>query len=142
VPFLYFRDVVSDPARRAQIVPLPQLNADLASGTLPDFSLIVPDLCHSMHDCPVRTGDRWLRAIVAPLLELPDTVVFVTFDEGAWGPAGNHVAALALGTAVRPSTRIAQKTGHYGLLRTIETAWNLPPLGHSASAKPIVGLWP
>jgi hypothetical protein len=141
VPFLYFRDVVSNPGRRGNIVPLPQLTADLDSGALPDFALIVPDLCHSMHDCPVRTGDRWLHAVLPPLLELPGTVVFVTFDEGAGGPAGNHVAALALGTAVRPATRIAQRTGHYGLLRTIETAWSLPLLGRSAAAKPIAGIW-
>jgi phosphatidylinositol-3-phosphatase len=141
VPFLYFRDVVSSPVRRKQIVPLPQLAADLESGSLPDFALVVPDLCHSMHDCPVRTGDRWLRTILPPLLQLPDTVVFVTFDEGALRPGGNHVAALALGSAVRPATRNAQRTGHYGLLRTIEAAWGLPLLGHSASAKPIAGIW-
>jgi phospholipase C len=142
VPFLYFRDVVWSPARRAQIVPLPQLAADLESGSLPDFALVVPDLCHSMHDCPVRTGDRWLRTILPPLLQWPDTVVFVTFDEGARGAGRNHVAALALGSAVRPATRSAQRTGHYGLLRTIEDAWGLPLLGHSASAKPIAGIWP
>ena len=141
IPFLYFRDVVSSPARRTQVVPLPQLAADLENGSLPDFALVVPDLCHSMHDCPVRTGDRWLRTILPPLLQLPDTVVFVTFDEGAWRPGGNHVAALALGSAVRPATRSAQRTGHYGLLRTIEAAWGLPLLGHSASAKPIAGIW-
>jgi phosphatidylinositol-3-phosphatase len=141
IPFLYFRDVVSSAARRAQIVPLPRLAADLESGTLPDFALVVPDLCHSMHDCPVRTGDRWLRTILPPLLQLPDTVVFVTFDEGARRAGGNHVAALALGSAVRPATRSAQRTGHYGLLRTIEDAWELPLLGHSASARPIAGIW-
>jgi phosphatidylinositol-3-phosphatase len=141
VPFLYFRDVVSNPQRRANVVPLRQLAADLDSGALPDFALVVPDLCHSMHDCPVRTGDRWLHGLLPPLLELPGTVVFVTFDEGAWGAAGNHVAALALGTAVRPATRIAQRTGHYGLLRTIEAAWGLPLLGRSAAAKPIAGIW-
>ena len=141
VPFLYFRDVVSSPERRSQVVPLPQLAADLENGSLPDFALVVPDLCHSMHDCPVRTGDRWLRTILPPLLQLPDTVVFVTFDEGAWRPGGNHVAALALGSAVRPATRSAQRTGHYGLLRTIEAAWGLPLLGYSASAKPIARIW-
>lgn len=141
VPFLYFRDVVSSPARRTQIVPLSQLAADLESGSLPDFALVVPDMCHSMHDCAVRTGDRWLRTILPPLLQVPDTVVFITFDEGAWRQGGNHVAALALGSAVRPATRSAQRTGHYGLLRTIEAAWGLPLLGHSASAKPIAGIW-
>jgi acid phosphatase len=138
VPFLYFRDVVASPTRRAKVVPLTQLRTDLAAGALPSFAFVVPDACHSMHDCSVRSGDRWLAAVIPPLLDLPDTVVFVTFDEGT---AGNHVATLALGTAVRPGSRVTSKTGHYSLLRTIETAWGLPLLGHSASAKPITGIW-
>jgi phosphatidylinositol-3-phosphatase len=138
VPFLYFRDIVSSPARRARIVPLTQLRSDLQSGALPDFALVVPDMCHSMHDCSVRTGDLWLARTIPPLLALPNTVVFVTFDEGR---ARNHVATLVLGTAVRPATRVTARTGHYSLLRTIEDAWSLPLLGRSASAQPITGIW-
>ena len=138
MPFLYFRDVVSSPSRRQRVVPLRQLTTDLATGTLPDFALLVPNLCNSMHDCSVRTGDRWLARQLPPLLRLPATVVFITFDEGA---GGNRLAALALGTAVQPGTRVTARTGHYALLRTIETAWGLPLLGHSASAKPITGIW-
>jgi phospholipase C len=137
-PFLYFRDVVTSAARRQRVVPLTQLPLDLRAGTLPDFALVVPDLCHSMHDCSVRVGDRWLAATIPPLLKLPSTVVFVAFDEGS---SGNHVPALALGTAVRPGTRVASRTGHYSLLRTIEAAWGLPLLGHSASARPIRDIW-
>jgi hypothetical protein len=114
----------------------------VASGNLPDFALIIPDLCNSMHDCSVRTGDRWLRAALPPLLKLPNTLVLVTFDEGAVRAGGNHVAALALGTAVRPAARFTRTTGHYGLLRTIEEAWDLPLLGRSARAAPITGIWP
>ena len=91
-----------------------------------------------MHDCSVRTGDRWLARTVPPLLSLPNTVVFVTFDEGA---DRNHVPALALGTAVRPASRVTGRTGHYSLLRTTEDAWGLPPLGRSADARPITGIW-
>ena len=91
-----------------------------------------------MHDCPVRTGDRWLARTIPALLDLPDTVVFVTFDEGT---AANHVPALALGTAVKPNSSFAPRTNHYGLLRTIEDAWGLPPLGASAQAAPITGIW-
>lgn len=138
VPFLYFRDIVSSPSRRALIVPLTQLRSDLRAGALPDFALVVPDMCHSMHDCSVRTGDLWLARTVPPLLRLPNTVVFVTFDEGK---DRNHVAALALGTAARPATRMSAHTGHYSLLRTIEEAWSLPLLGRSASARPITGIW-
>src|SRR5947207_3306515 len=47
-PFAYFPDVADNPRRRARIVPLSRLGADLGAGTLPSFSLVVPDLCHSM----------------------------------------------------------------------------------------------
>ena len=138
VPFLYFRDVVASPARRQKIVPLTELQRDLVNGTLPDFALVVPDMCDSMHDCSVRTGDRWLARTIPPLLRLPNTVVFVTFDEGF---GANRVPALAAGTAVRPATRVTTASGHYSLLRTIEDVWGLPRLGRSASAKPFAGIW-
>jgi phosphatidylinositol-3-phosphatase len=141
-PFAYFRDVVKDPARRARIVPLSQLGPDLGSGVLPSFSLVVPDLCHSMHDCSVSVGDTWLRSQLGRLLKLPNTVVFVVFDEGTTSiRGGGHTAALAVGTAVRPGSRFSGVTSHYGVLRTIEQAWGLPLLGRSARATPITGIW-
>jgi len=141
-PFAYFPDVADDRVRRARIVSLNRLAADLRAGTLPSFSLVVPDLCHSMHDCPVGVGDAWLRRIAPPLLSLPNSVVFVVFDEGSTTiRGGGHTVALALGTAVRPHSRFARVTGHYGLLRTIEQAWGLPLLGRSAGATPITGIW-
>jgi len=138
MPFLYFRDIVLSPARRRNVVPLTQLRADLEAGGLPNFALIVPDMCNSMHDCPVRTGDRWLARTIPPLLKLPNTLVFITFDEGF---RRNDVPAIALGTAVRPATRVAAPAGHYALLRTIEEAWGLPFLGRSAPAKPFTTIW-
>lgn len=137
-PFLYFRDVAASPARRRNVVPLPQLAADLRAQQLPDFALVVPNMCHSMHDCSVRTGDRWLARTLPPLLDVPNTAIFVTFDEGA---APNHVPALVLGTAVKSHLSYARPTNHYGLLRTIEDAWGLPLLGASAHAAPITGIW-
>jgi phosphatidylinositol-3-phosphatase len=142
VPFLYFRDVVDNPSRRKRVVPLTQLHADLAKQNVPDFAFVVPNLCHSMHDCPVQTGDAWLRGILPPLLALPKTAVFVVFDEGRSNVrGGGHVPTLALGTAVRPGSSYTGVTNHYGLLRTIEEAWHLELLGWSAAAAPITGIW-
>ena len=145
VPFLYFRDVLDSPARRNRIVPFTQLAADVAARRLPDFSLVVPNLCHDMHDCPLSTGDAWLKAHVVPLLRSPALrggVVFVVFDEGTSGAGGGgHVEALALGPMVRPHSTFARATGHYGLLRTIEDAWSLPRLGRSRTATPIGSIW-
>ena len=141
-PFAYFRGIAEDPARRARLVPLSQLGRDVRAGALPSFSLVVPDLCHSMHDCSVAVGDAWLRSQIGKFVNLPNTVVFVVFDEGSTSiRGGGHTAALAIGRAVRPGSRFARVTGHYGILRTIEQAWGLPLLGRSAHVAPITGIW-
>jgi len=141
-PFAYFRDIADDPARRARLVPLTRLATDLRAGALPSFSLVVPDLCHSMHDCSVSVGDAWLRSQAVKLLKLPKTVVFVVLDEGGTSiGGGGHTAALGLGTAVQAGSRFAGVTSHYGILRTVEQAWGLPLLGHSAHVPPVTGIW-
>jgi len=144
-PFLYFHDVTSSLPRRNRVVPYTQLARDLAAHRLPDFSLLIPNLCDDMHDCSVATGDAWLKAHVVPLLHSPQLrggVVFVVFDEGTSNTGGGgHVEALALGPTVRRGSRFTQATNHYGLLRTIEDAWKLPRLGNSHTATPIGGIW-
>jgi phosphatidylinositol-3-phosphatase len=144
-PFLYFRDVADSRGRRDRVVPFTRLGRDLAAHRLPDFALVVPNLCDDMHDCSVSTGDAWLKAHVVPLLHSPALrggVVFVVFDEGTSDEGGGgHVEALALGPTVRRGARFAKATNHYGLLRTIEDAWGLPRLGSSRTATPIGGIW-
>ena len=112
---------------------------------LPAFSLVVPDLCHDMHDCAVATGDRWLTSFLKPLLGSPglgNGVVFVVFDEGTSNAGGGgHVPALVLGSPVRPGARVSAPLDHYSVLRTIEESWHLALLGDSASAAPITGIW-
>lgn len=144
-PFLYFRSVFSNPKQVSRVVPYTQLAGDVAQNRLPDFALIVPDLCDDMHDCSVATGDEWLRTQIVPLLTKPAlrrSVVFVVFDEGRTTiGGGGNVATLALGPLVRRGATSAQPTSHYGLLRTIEDAWRLPRLGLSVQARPITGIW-
>jgi len=144
-PFLYFRDVADSPVRRRRVVPFTQLARDLRRRRLPDFSLIVPNLCNDMHDCSVATGDAWLKAHVAPLLhstQLRGGVVFVVFDEGTSDTGGGgQIDALALGPTVRHGSRFTRTTNHYGLLRTVEDAWGLPRLGFSRKGAPIGGIW-
>jgi phosphatidylinositol-3-phosphatase len=141
-PFLYFRSVVDDDRRRNRVVPLTHLSADARAGALPAFSLVVPDLCNSMHDCAVAVGDKWLRLVVQPLLTLPRTAIFILFDEGRTHTrGGGHTPALVVGTSVRPHSSYRSVSGHYEVLRTIEDAWGLPRLGASAKARPITGIW-
>jgi hypothetical protein len=132
MPFLYFAHGAD------HVVPFTRFKP----AALPDFAFVVPDLCSDMHDCSVATGDTWLKHFVSPLLALPNTVVFVIFDEGTTTEGGGgRVVALALGSAVRPGAVFAPPTNHYGLLRTIEDAWGLPRLGRAATATPIQGIW-
>jgi acid phosphatase len=128
VPFLYFAYGATHVRSLARFDP----------HRLPDFAFVVPNLCHDMHDCSVGTGDAWLKRFAAPLLGVPDTVVFVVFDEGS---RGNHVAAFALGTVVQPHSVFARRIDHYGLLRTIEQMWGLPLLGSAKTARAIDGIW-
>ena len=144
-PFLYFDPVLASQERRERVVPYDRFKSDLAAGSLPDFSLVIPDMCNSMHDCSVRTGDQWLSRFIDPLLKgslLQDSVVFVTFDEGKSDVrGGGHIATLAVGPTVRRGSKYTAVNDLYGLLRTIEDAWRLPRLGKSAQAKPITGIW-
>lgn len=139
VPFLYFRRVLARPARLKRVVPLRQLARDRTTGHLPNFALVVPDLCHDMHDCSVSTGDAWLKGFLPPLLKLRGTAVFVVFDESDSADPG--VPALALGSMVRARSYNTSAMSHYGLLRTIEEGFGLPLLGRSARATPVTGIW-
>ncbi len=146
-PLVYFRDVFSNRRRLARIVPLSQLDRDLAAAALPNFALIVPDLCHDIHDCSVAEGDRWLGAFLPPLIKNPQLrhgVVFVVFDEGDESDdsgGGGHTVALAVGPTVKPGSRSAASLTHYNLLRTIEQGLRLSPLGQSRTARPIADIW-
>jgi hypothetical protein len=147
IPFLYFRDVLLSPARMRDIVPLSRFGRDLRAGRLPAFSLVIPNLCHDMHNCPVRSGDRWLASFMRPLLrrnELRRSVVFIVFDEARGhrdAGGGGRVPAIVVSPLVRRDSVSLRLLSHYSLLRTIEDAWKLPRLGRSAFAHPITGIW-
>ena len=110
VPFLYFRSVVRSPSRRKHVVPLRELSRDLAADRLPSFALVIPDLCHDMHDCPVATGDAWLKRFLPSLLRsrrLANSAIFVVFDETSGSlPATDPIPAIALGPLVVPGCEV------------------------------------
>jgi len=133
-PFLYYDDVSGNQARcRRSIVPLASLSGDLAGGTLPDFSFIVPDQCHDMHSCAVADGDSWLASFLPGLLNSPPFqaggVLFITFDEGS---SDNHVATLVIGPRIQAGARFNAAYDHYSLVRTIEDVFGLGYLQHAS----------
>ncbi len=109
---------------------------------LPTVSFVIPDLCHDMHDCPVPAGDAWLRAHLsgyAAWALTHDSLLIVTWDENDGSP-GNQIPTIIAGQPVRPG-RYGQPITHYSVLRTLETLYRLPLLGHAATAGLIRGIW-
>jgi hypothetical protein len=124
-------------------VTYPMLASDLASGHVPTFSFVTPDLCHDTHDCSVATGDAWLAGMLPGLLTSPayrsgSTAVMVIWDEST--PMPN----LFLAPSVRPGTVVTTRINHYSLLRATEEMLGLPTsLGAASSAvdlRPAFGL--
>ena len=140
-PFIYYDNVRTNAARCNKIVPLTQLAADMQANTVPNFVWITPNMCNTMHDCSVGTGDTWLKTWVPAILQSPawkdNGALFITFDEGS-GPAGccgnaagGRLATLVISPLGRPGFSSDVPYSHYSLLRTIEAAWKLPLMGQA-----------
>ncbi len=144
-PYISFRNVQENPARCDRIVNAEQLQTDVAEGTLPQYSLYIPNLKHDGHDTGVRHADGWLETFLSPLLENPsfiqDTLIVVTFDETP-GPWGSRIYTVFIGPMVRSGVTNANWYDHYSLLRTIEENYGVGSLGREdAGAKPICCVW-
>lgn len=133
-------------------MPLDRLDADLAAGRLARLVFVTPDLDHDMHGAGeggndatvVAAADRWLEGLYGRLAGSSawrdGTRLVVTWDEGAGGgragccgglAAGGRVATIVTGPGV-VAGRDDATYSHYALLRSIETLFNLPLLGHAA----------
>lgn len=137
-PFVHYSDIVSDAARcAAHDVPFSRFSTDVAANTLADYVFISPNLCNDMHDCPVATGDGWLSTVVPQILQSPafaNSVLFITFDEGTTNVnGGGRIPLIVVSGATPRGFRSATPVNHYNVLRTIEDAWKLAPLGQSAT---------
>ncbi|MBV8064587.1 MAG: hypothetical protein JOY73_03605 [Actinobacteria bacterium] len=133
-PAAYYTGIRSD--CRKWDVPFADLEAELASGRLPSFSFVTPNLCDDAHSCPLASGDAWLRLWVARIVDSPSfesTVLFVTFDEGS--AASNRVPTVVVSPSTRPGTRSTARFDHYSLLRTTEQLLGLHRyLAHAGDA--------
>jgi phosphatidylinositol-3-phosphatase len=101
-----------------------------------DFTFVMPNLCNSMHDCSVTTGDNWLKgflpkAIASPAYQAGQTAIIITFDEGN---ADQRVFTLVLSPFTRAGAVASTAFNHYSLLRTTEEITGVPCLASACSA--------
>jgi phosphatidylinositol-3-phosphatase len=135
-PAISFTSIGSNPAHCGRITNLSAFDPAAA-----DFQLIVPNQCNDMHNCPVATGDAFLRDFVPRITGSPDfarSVLFITLDEGDTDVGGGgHVATIVVSPLTKPGFTSSVRYDHYSLLRTIEDAWGLGCLANACSAAPM-----
>ncbi|MBV8303861.1 MAG: hypothetical protein JOZ04_06600 [Acidimicrobiia bacterium] len=97
----------------------------------------------------VAAINAWLPGFVQQVTTSPawdaNSLLFITFDEGATTDttgcapchdtsAGGRVGALAISRRVAPGSTSMWTGDHYGFLRTLEAAWDLPTLKSQAAS--------
>lgn len=124
-PFTYFSDVINSRIQRGNLVPITQFAADLADGSLPNYSFVVPDTLHNGQNGGLNVADQWLQTNIAPVLNDPvfqqDGLLVILFAEGKAADTahgGGHVTAVLVGPAVKKGYHSNVLYQHQNLLRT------------------------
>lgn len=120
--------------------PLSALPSDYTA--LPTVGVVIPDMCHDMHDCSTQVGDTWARDNLAGYVQWArshNSLLVITFDEDD-GRSQNHIATMLTGPMVRPAN-VAGRTDHHTILRTLEDMYGLPALGGAAHTAPLTNVW-
>jgi phosphatidylinositol-3-phosphatase len=130
-PFSMLSDIADDATvAKAHIWPFTQFATDLANGTLPEYSFIVPNVNDDAHNGTAQEADTWLQSkVIGPLSTNSafepggDGILMVDFDEAADSDTthgGGHVACVLWGPEVKAGYRQSSGTlyQHQSVLRT------------------------
>ncbi|HEX8996028.1 MAG TPA: alkaline phosphatase family protein [Ktedonobacterales bacterium] len=155
-PFLNFLTYYPASQRAAEMannVPETQLATDLASGAVPNFSLITPNLCADMHGDPacgdedklISAGDTFAYDTVSAIMASSiwsqgNNAIIITWDEStpgvSFGPGnitsdGGHVPTIVITSHGPRGLRDNAAYNHYALLLSIQDAFGLECLNNS-----------
>ena len=151
-PFALLSDVANNTNVANQVLfPFSQFATDVANGTLPAFSFIVPNVNDDAHNGTPQQADSWLQSnVVAPLSHQAafqsggDGMLVVDFDEASTSDTsygGGHVPAVFWGPNIKPGYQQTSSTiyQHQSMLRTIMEVLGLQnPPGAAATAPDMV----
>jgi len=145
-PFIYFDPIRLNPERCTRsVVPLTDLQTDIAANSLPNFMFIKPNICNDSHDCSLRVSDAWLMNLLGYLIPALDATgqsyfVAMLWEEGQGShtccglpePGGGRVPIVIQSPQAKNGFEDPTPYTHYSLLKTISEAWGLQYLGHAA----------
>ena len=143
------------PAEFAKQTPLSQLSTDLATGSVPNLSYIVPDECNDMHGAPpwcvdsgksgdvndtwlVAQGDKFAGQTVNQITSSPvwasgNNAIVITFDEGNVKTA--KIATVVVTNHGPRGVKDNTSYDHYSLLASLQQTFGLGCLLNSCSAR-------
>jgi phospholipase C len=155
VPLLSYPRYIDDPGLRSHIVDLSEYYRDVASGTLPAVSYIVPSGASEHPPGRIQAGERFVRSLLNALASSgswKDSAFTWTYDD--WGGWYDHVKPPQVdkyGYGFRAPALVVSayaRRGHVdhtqldftSILKFIEENWNLRPLAKRDAAANSIGV--
>jgi acid phosphatase len=122
---VWYSDILSNVlGAQGSVVDFEQFLVDVAAGTLPRFSIILPDGNYDAHDASIGQADAFLQNNLATLLTQTDFksggtgLILMTFDNGN-GDAQGQVYTALMGPNVKGGTSSYIYYQHQNSLRTL-----------------------
>jgi len=131
-PFISYNDVRNNRTRCARIVNADQLDADLASGDLPQYMYFTPNIDNDAHNTNISFAGTWFNSYISPrMMKFPKGTLFiVTWDEDDYTEE-NKIDTYMWGSMLAAGAQDSTYYTHYSLLATVERNWNLGNLGRN-----------
>lgn len=156
VPFLSYPNIVTVPARAANIVNAEKhFEADRKAGKLPNYSFYTPNLINDGHSQTVSEQkvtridpqnseavnidniERFLKSFRGddPIARFPpETLIAITFDEAYPYYEGYNIYTLLIGDMLEAGTVRTEPYNHYSLLRSVEVNFGTGTLRRNDTA--------
>ena len=144
-PFVYLSDVIGT-SEAGNVIPFSQFATDLSSGTLPNYSFIVPNIMDDAHDGTLAAADQWLQANIDPLIKSAsfqsDGLLIITFDEGNGNDnahVGGQVPLILVGPKVKKGYQSSTFYQHESTLRMMLQSLGVNSFPGASAGAPKMG---
>jgi hypothetical protein len=141
-PLLYMSDVLNSPAQLQNIVPFTQFATDLASGNMPNYAFVTPNMCDDAHDCSLTVADNWLQTNIDPLIKSAqfqkDGLLVIAFDESGNDNTngGGRVVAVIISPFAKSGYQSTTFYQHESVLRLMLEGLGIRTLPGAATTAP------